>query len=165
MPNPRTLRMMNLEFPQSLAVYPSYAEAQSTVDYLSDEKFPVQNLAIVGTDLKMVERVLGRKSWGLVLFRGALNGFSMGLLFGLMWMLFTPDANAMVMLASGVVLGMLVSMVFGAIGHAATGGQRDFQSVQQIVATRYEVLCEHRAVEQARALLAKKPGERSRSFG
>ena len=59
--------MFELEFPQSVGIYNSYADAQKAVDYLADEKFEVQNLAIVGTDLKSVERVLGRRSWGTVL--------------------------------------------------------------------------------------------------
>ena len=42
-----------------MGIYNTYAEAQRAVDYLADEKFEVQNLAIVGTDLKSVERVLG----------------------------------------------------------------------------------------------------------
>ena len=43
--------MFELKFPQSVGIYQSYAEAQKAVDYLADEKFEVQNLAIVGTDL------------------------------------------------------------------------------------------------------------------
>ncbi len=51
---------LKLEFPQSLAVYDDYAAAQKTVDFLADEKFPVEQLMIVGTDLKRVERITGR---------------------------------------------------------------------------------------------------------
>ena len=39
-----------LEFPQSLAVFDSYEEAQKAVDYLSDNEFPVQNGLIVGAE-------------------------------------------------------------------------------------------------------------------
>ena len=42
--------LFELEFPQSVGIYNTYADAQKAVDYLSDEKFPVQNLAIVGTE-------------------------------------------------------------------------------------------------------------------
>ena len=31
--------------------YPTYAEAQRAVDYLSDQQFPVQQVTIVGVDL------------------------------------------------------------------------------------------------------------------
>ena len=35
--------------------YPTYAEAQRAVDYLSDQQFPVQQVTIVGVDLMQVE--------------------------------------------------------------------------------------------------------------
>ena len=45
-------------------VYDNYAAAQQTVDFLSDNGFPVEQSAIVGTDLRMVENVLGRLTVG-----------------------------------------------------------------------------------------------------
>ena len=36
-------------------------------------------------------------------------------------------------------------------------GTRDFSSVSQVVATRYEVLVEHRLAEEARTLIAGMP--------
>ena len=66
--------LFELQFPQSVGIYNTYAEAQKAVDYLADEKFEVQNLAIVGTELKSVERVLGRRSWGTVITQGVQSG-------------------------------------------------------------------------------------------
>ena len=40
--------------------YDSYEQAQAAVDYLSDEKFAVENVTIIGTDLRMIETVTGR---------------------------------------------------------------------------------------------------------
>ena len=65
---------LRLEFPQSLAVYDDYAAAQKTVDFLSDNEFPVKNLMIVGTDLKRVERITGRLTTGRVALGGLLSG-------------------------------------------------------------------------------------------
>ena len=65
---------LKLEFPQSLAVYDDYAAAQKTVDFLADEKFPVEQLMIVGTDLKRVERITGRLSAGKVALGGLISG-------------------------------------------------------------------------------------------
>lgn len=48
-----------LQRPVSIAVYNSYQDAQHAVDYLADQRFPVQNLSIVGTDLKSFERITG----------------------------------------------------------------------------------------------------------
>ena len=61
-----------LELPQSLAVFDSYEEAQKAVDYLSDHEFPVENVLIVGTDLKQIERVTGRLTRGRVMVGGAM---------------------------------------------------------------------------------------------
>ncbi|HHU11398.1 MAG TPA: hypothetical protein GXZ60_15505, partial [Intrasporangiaceae bacterium] len=40
------------------------------------------------------------------------------------------------------------------VGYQFTGGNRDFMSISQVVATRYEVLTEHKLAAQARELLA-----------
>ena len=32
--------------------YEGYEQAQAAVDYLSDEEFPVENVTIIGTDLR-----------------------------------------------------------------------------------------------------------------
>src|SRR3954464_16104629 len=59
--------------------YPTYAEAQRAVDYLSDQQFPVQQVTIVGVDLMQVERVTGRLTWPKVLGGGVLTGAWLGL--------------------------------------------------------------------------------------
>jgi hypothetical protein len=61
-----------------VATYPDYPSAQRAVDYLSDNRFPVERTAIVGTDLRLVENVLGR----LTTARAALAGAASGALFG-----------------------------------------------------------------------------------
>jgi hypothetical protein len=50
------------------------------------------------------------------------------------------------------------------VGYAATRGQRDFSSVRVVVATRYEVLVEHKLLLKAQELLAQLPGGRSEPF-
>lgn len=149
---------LDLEYPKSLGLYDSYAQAQRVVDYLSDHEFAVSNLAIVGTDLKTVERVTGRITRGKVAAAGALSGFWMGLFVGLAFALFSKQGQlgfAITMAALGAVFGL----VWGQLGFTALtrGGTRDFSSVSQVVATKYEVLVEHRFAEQARAMLAEMP--------
>ncbi|WP_366521491.1 general stress protein, partial [Micropruina sp.] len=79
-PNARLSSLFELEYPQSVGVYDSYVQAQAAVDFLADAKFAVQNITIVGTDLKSVERVTGRRNWGTVLLRGLQSGLSTGLM-------------------------------------------------------------------------------------
>jgi hypothetical protein len=148
---------LKLQFPQSLAVYDDYAAAQKTVDFLSDNKFPVEQLMIVGTDLKRVERITGRLTYGRVALGGLLSGVWLGLFVGLVFSLFV-DENILAMILSTMVLGAVFGVVWALLGYALTRGQRDFSSVTQVVATRYEVLVEHKVATQARELLSKLPG-------
>jgi hypothetical protein len=148
---------LRLEFPQSLAVYDDYASAQKTVDFLSDNEFPVKNLMIVGTDLKRVERITGRLTTGRVALGGLLSGLWLGLFVGLIFSFFV-DENVLAMIVSTVLLGAVFGIVWALLGYALTRGTRDFSSITQVVATRYEVLVEHKVAGQARELLAKLPG-------
>jgi hypothetical protein len=150
-------RPLRLEFPQSLAVYDDYEAAQRTVDFLADEKFPVEHCMIVGTDLKRVERITGRLTTGRVVLGGALSGVWLGLFVGLLFTLFT-SGSAIPMVLSTVAFGAFFGAVWAVVGYAATRGQRDFSSVTQVVATRYEVLVEHKVAARAREVLAGLPG-------
>jgi hypothetical protein len=163
--NPMSLAnpMFKLEYPQSIGVYTSYADAQRAVDALADQDFPVANLAIVGTDLKLVERVTGRKTWGTVLTQGLMSGLSTALMIALMLMLFTgQDFFAIFVMA--LVIGTLIGVGFSAIGHLMGRGQRDFTSVSQTIPSKFEILCEHKVAVQARELLARTPAARSAAF-
>lgn len=148
---------LRLEYPQSLAVYDDYAAAQRTVDFLSDKDFPVQHLMIVGTDLKRVERITGRLTWGRVALGGILSGLWLGLFVGLIFSFFVEE-EVLAMILSTVLLGALFGLVWALLGYAFTRGHRDFSSITQVVATRYEVLVEHKVAGEARELLAGLPG-------
>ncbi len=157
--------ILPLKYPQSVAVFDTYEEAQKAVDYLADERFPVQNLAIVGTDLKLVERVLGRRGWPQVVASGALSGVGTGLIVGLFMLLLYPNLTLGVALLGGLVIGVAMGLLSASMAHASTRGQRDFSSVTATVATRYEVLGEHNVVQHAREVLATMPGARAVAFG
>ena len=154
---------LGLEFPQSLAVYDDYAAAQKAVDFLSDKQFPVQNCMIVGTDLKRVERITGRLTTGRVAVGGLLTGLWFGLLIGVLFTLFT-NGNAFGQIVSTMLFGALFGLIWALVGYAATRGQRDFSSVTQVVATKYEVLVEHKLLLKAQELLAQLPGGRPNPF-
>ena len=42
-------QLMQLSYPQHVAEFPTYEDAQAAVDYLADKRFAVQNILIVGT--------------------------------------------------------------------------------------------------------------------
>lgn len=132
--------------------YPTYAEAQRAVDYLSDQQFPVQQVTIVGVDLMQVERVTGRLSWPKVLGGGVLTGAWLGIFIGLVLGFFTPLFDA---LATGLIAGVFFGLITSAIPYAMARGTRDFSSTMQLVAGRYDVLCDPQNAEKARDLLAR----------
>ena len=133
--------------------YPTYAEAQRAVDYLSDQQFPVQQVTIVGVDLMQVERVTGRLSWPKVLGGGVLTGAWLGLFIGLLLGFFSPSPWGA--LITGLVAGVIFGLITSAIPYAMARGTRDFSSTMQLVAGRYDVLCDPQNAEQGRDLLAR----------
>jgi hypothetical protein len=136
--------------------YPTYAGAQRAVDFLADNRFPVERTAIIGSDLKMVETVLGRLTRGRTALAGAGSGAWFGLFVGLLLSLFAPgDHHAVVLILSGLIYGAAFGALFGFVGHAMTGGRRDFASRSQIVAARYDVVAESDVAEDAKNLLIK----------
>lgn len=163
-PNPNVSSLFELEYPQSVGVFDSYPEAQKAVDFLADHKFAVENLAIVGTDLKSVERVTGRKSWGTVLMAGVQSGLSTGLMVALLLWFVQPGSNPVALLPMALLIGITIGVVFAALGYAMQRGRRDFNSITQTVAAKYEVLCEHKVAAQARDLMRELPGARAAAF-
>jgi hypothetical protein len=136
--------------------YENYQQAQRAVDFLSDEKFPVENVTIIGSDLRMIERVTGRLSWGRAIGAGAASGAWFGLFVGLLLGIFAADGSDWLgSVLTGLLIGLVFGAVFGAVGYAATRGQRDFTSTSQVVASRYDVMCNPQFAERARAELAK----------
>ena len=146
-----------LEFPQSLGVYDKYDQAQKSIDFLSDHDFPVENCMIVGTELKQVERVTGRLTTGRVALGGLLSGIWMGLFIGVIFSFFGTEGAVQVILST-IAVGALFGVIWALVGYAVTRGHRDFSSVSQIVATRYELLVEHKHAAHGRELLTQLPG-------
>ena len=75
--------------------YAKYEEAQRAVDHLADNEFPVADVTIVGVDLMLVERVIGRLTWGRVLLTGAASGAWLGLFVGLVLSLLAPVGSGL----------------------------------------------------------------------
>src|SRR5918997_5978237 len=138
---------------QPVASFATYAEAQRAVDLLSDAGFPVEVAEIVGYDLRLVERVLGRITTVRAAGAGAASGAWFGLFIGLLVGLFTTGPEWLGLVLGGVLIGAFWGAVFGFIAHWATGGGRDFASLQQIIADRYEVRVTHEHTLRARQVL------------
>jgi len=132
----------------------SYEDAQRAVDRLSDAAFPVENVEIVGRDVRIVERVTGRLTTAGAAMAGGLSGAWFGLFVGVLIGLFSPVPAWLALVATGIVLGALTGAVFGFVAHWRLRGQRDFASVRSLGAERYEIRVAPEHAEQARKLLS-----------
>jgi Heat induced stress protein YflT domain len=138
----------------TVATYPDYASAQRAVDYLSDNKFPVEHTAIVGTDLRLVERVLGRLTTGRAAMAGLASGAWFGLFIGLLLGIFAVG-NWFAVVAAGLLIGAVWGAIFGAFAHAMTRGARDFTSQSMLDAGQYAVTVTAEHADASRQLLAR----------
>jgi hypothetical protein len=133
--------------------FATYEEAQDAVDKLSDAQFAVEHLDIIGSDLRLVERVTGRLTKGRAAAAGAASGAWFGLFIGLLVGLFTSGPTWLGLIVGGLAIGAVWGATFGFVGHAATGGRRDFSSKRTLAATRYDIVARGGFAEQAREAL------------
>ncbi|MFC7400689.1 general stress protein [Citricoccus sp. GCM10030269] len=139
-----------------LGSYPTYKEARNVVDQLAEQEFDVRTVSVVGTDLRTVERIRNRLTYPSVALRSAVQGAFFGLMIGILLSLIDPDASGFQVLYT-VGLGVAVWVLFGVIGHAMRKG-RGVSSVQQLVPTNFDVVCEFESARQAKQLLGKAAG-------
>jgi hypothetical protein len=141
---------------ETIGRYTSYLDAQKAVDYLADNKFAVQRVAIIGNDLKTVERVTGRLSYPRVALASAATGAWFGLFVGLILSLFAGSESG-ITISSSIALGAIFWLLFGVLTYTFQRGRRDFTSTSQVVATSYDVIVEPGLAAEARRLLQQLP--------
>src|SRR5262249_209786 len=137
----------------TVATYTSYEEAQQAVARLTGEQFPVGNLDIVGTGLRLVERVTGRLPKARAAAAGAASGAWFGLFIGLLVGLFTTGPTWIGLILGGLLIGAAWGAIFGFASHAATRGRRDFSSSQTLVASRYDIIPRRGTASPAQSIL------------
>jgi hypothetical protein len=150
---PATTQLPMLPDGWPVSSYGTYQKAQQAVDHLADNNFPVRGVTIVGIDPVLVERVDAHLTWRRVLAMGAASGAWLGLFVGLLLSLFTVGAGTLPIMI-GLVSGVAFGLASAALRYALARGQRNFVSHSQLVARRYDVLCQPPSAEKARELLA-----------
>ncbi len=139
-----------------IATFETYPEAQALVDHLAKAEFDVSTVSILGNDLKTVERVTGRLTWGRAALNGALNGAFTGIFIMLVLSLFDGNAGAdFRYYAAGVLICIAIGLVIGLIGYAFQRRRRDFTSTQQVLASNYQVIVPPAVADAARQAAAK----------
>jgi pimeloyl-ACP methyl ester carboxylesterase len=138
-----------------VGTYPTYEGAERAVDWLSDQGFAVEHLAIVGKGLRSVEQVRSRISGGRATLIGAGYGAWLGLLFALLFGIFFNGPSFGGLLLYSVAVGLIFGATFGLLAYAfGSDGQRDFVSDTSIVADHYEVQADEVVADEAKRVLA-----------
>lgn len=150
----RMMAMPELPKGEIISTYDRYEDAMRAVDRLARADFPVNAVSIVGNDMRSVERVTGKLSYGRVAMMGAFSGAYLGLFLGLLLFIFQPENGAIggVFIAA-VAIGAGFGMLFGVLSYAMNRNRRDFSSIMQFVATRYDLVASEELVFDARRIL------------
>jgi hypothetical protein len=135
-----------------LGTYETYLEAQAVVDRLAKADFEVKKLAIVGNDLKTVERVTGKLTNGRAALTGAVSGAWFGLFLGLLLFLFSPSPQ-LGFVAAATLIGAGFGMLFGIATMAVGRRRRDFTSTHQVLASNYQIIIDTELTVKAQNVL------------
>jgi hypothetical protein len=143
-----------------LGTYDTYLEAQGVVDRLAKADFEVAKLAIVGNDLKTVERVTGKLTYGRAALAGAASGAWLGLFFGLVLTIFTPPTpQTFGFVGAAVLIGAGFGVIFGIVTYAINRRRRDFTSTHQVLASNYQIIIDPELTAKAQQTLQQHPAE------
>jgi hypothetical protein len=137
-----------------LGSYDTYFEAQAAVDRLARADFEVKKVSIVGSDLKTVERVTGKLTWGKAAGAGAASGAWFGLFFGVL-LTFTATTAVVQYVLAAVIIGAGFGALFGIVTYAINRRTRDFTSTHQVLASRYEIIIDPGLTAKAQDVLSR----------
>ena len=142
-----------------IADFAQYAEAVAYVEKLVAGNFPAGLIAIVGSDLRTVERVRGKMSYARVAINGAITGSWLGLLYGLFFGGSADTASVSTFATSGVgsaiFIGAGLGMLFQVVRFSISRNKRGFLSQSSMVANKYQVQVPGNLVNEANAAALK----------
>jgi len=144
---------MSLPRGETLATFDAYVSAQKLINSLVSEGVPFRSLSIVGTEVNLVERVIGKIGYGRAALSSAMSGSWLGVLAGLVFVIVSPTDVITPIVAGGIIgagIGMVVGMVLFTL---AGSNRRSYRSMQHIIAQSYRVVVEPEAHQQALAAM------------
>jgi len=155
----RTPRSLPAVMPQGevIANFKQYTDALAFVDNLIKHNFPAGSVAIVGSDLRTVERIRGKVTYSRLALGGAVTGSWVGLAFGLIFggqanpvdpNTFTSTEN----IFSSIVIGAGLGILFNVVRYSLSRNKRGFVSQSSVVASKYQIQVPAALADQARAV-------------
>ena len=140
-----------------IANFKQYTDALAYVDNLIKHNFPAGSVAIVGSDLRTVERIRGKVTYARLAIGGAVTGSWVGLAFGLVFGGGSAASQAELVSATAgvgqsVVVGAGLGMLFNVIRYSMSRNKRSFFSQSSVVASKYQVQVPAALADQARAV-------------
>jgi hypothetical protein len=139
-----------------VASYAGYRDAEKAVDYLADNRFPVEHVAIVGRELELVQQVTGRMTALDAAARGALTGAVTGLLIGWLFAIFTwfdPRIASGWLIIDGLWFGTLVGIVMGLVMYLIAKPRRRFDAVSSMQPAYFDIAVDELYADDAARML------------
>ncbi|MFF4958840.1 general stress protein [Streptomyces sp. NPDC001222] len=146
---------MNEQASRTIASCLSRQEAEHAVDRLSDQGFPVERVAPIGQDLRLIAQVIGQMGYGRAALQGAASGAVPEVLIG--WFFGSPNWPNPA--ASGPRRRVRADLRSGRrrllrlLLLAAQGGRRKFASVPSMQPSRYVLVTDEDVTEEVARLL------------
>jgi hypothetical protein len=129
---------------QVVAEFKQYDEAVNFVENLIKNDFPSGLIAIVGSDLRSVERVRGKLNYGRVAISGLTTGAWIGLIVGIVFGGASgagdpTQVSSVQSVWSSALIGAGIGMLINVIRFSLAKRKRGFISQSSMVASKYQI--------------------------
>ena len=142
---------------QLIGNYRSYEAAIAAVDRAVEAGVDPRFLSIVGRDLRSVYRLRHRPSYAAVAGRGALQGAFFGMFIGLLISMVSGGQDLLMTLASTVLMGAVIWVLFGVIGEVLRRRQLKYAMIPSMTAVSYDLVVDNAVAGQVSAVLGPQP--------
>jgi hypothetical protein len=144
-----------------VASFRTYDGAAGAVARLGGTGFPIEEITIVGCDLRMVEEVTGGMSVPRAAGMGAVSGAWFGALVSVLVGIFASSIGTLFgLLLWGIIVGAIFGAGLGIVGFLVWDRGRGFISDRLVVAARYDLHTTAELADRLRAeLLTHRPGD------
>ena len=142
---------------QLIGNYRSYEAAIAAVDRTVEAGVDPRFLSIVGRDLRSVYRLRHRPSYAAVAGRGALQGAFFGMFIGLLISMVSGGQDLLMTLASTVLMGAVIWVLFGVIGEVMRRRQLKYSMIPSMTAVSYDLVADNAVAGQVTAALGPQP--------